>query len=93
MESGDEERIRPVEPTASKEKWIDHARKKMERGYVLIVNKTRRNANFFMPGKGYEMCSFHAAQKLIDLGIVVETGTHYLGAVYTLQPRPTSVPL
>jgi len=76
-------------PTVSREKWALHARKKLAHGYVLIVNPGRQNANFFMPGKGYEMCSYHTAQQLIRDGIVVEAGTHYLGTLYKLSSEST----
>jgi hypothetical protein len=77
-------------PTVSREKWALHARKKLAHGYVLIVNPSRQNANFFMPGKGYEMCSYHTAQHLIRDGIVVEAGTHYLGTLYKLSAESTT---
>ena len=95
MEISNEDTSSPKEsstsPTASTEKWIEHAKKKLSQGYVLIVNMTRRNANFFMPGKGYEMCSYQAAHHLVKHGVVIEAGTHYLGTLYTLQTNSTSV--
>ena len=88
---------RRVGPTVSKEKWVNHAKTKMGRGYVLIVGNERRNANFYLRDKGYEMCPFNVAKQLIRDGIVVEAGTHQLGTVYHLaappappEPKPAS---
>lgn len=88
----DGERSPGPKPTVSKEQWIGHARKKLVRGYVLIVNDTRHNANFFMPGKGYEMCSYQTARQLVKDGVVVAAGTHYLGTVYKLAASVASEP-
>lgn len=87
MESTNEGRDveRVISPTVSREKWFNHACSKLLRGYALIVSSQRRNANFFKPEKGYEMCAFGAARRLIEEGIVVEAGTHYLGALYVLS--------
>ena len=71
-------------PTVSKEKWINHAKAKMARGYVLIVGKQRRTANFFLRPKGFEMCAYNVAKQLIRDGIVVEAGEHHLGTIYKL---------
>lgn len=71
-------------PTVSKEKWINHAKAKMARGYVLIVGKERRTANFYLRPKGFEMCAYNVAKQLIRDGIVVEAGEHHLGTVYKL---------
>lgn len=76
---------RQVSPTVSKDKWINHARTKLAKGYSLIVSKERKSANFFMRGKGFEMCAYQTARALIQQGIVVESGTHRLGTVYTLS--------
>ncbi len=56
----------------------------MSRGYVLVVSKNKKNANFFMTTKGYEMCPFNVAKQLIKDGIVVEDGEHHLGTRYKL---------
>jgi hypothetical protein len=50
-----------------------------------------------MPGKGYEMCAYTVAKRLISSGIVVETGEHDLGGVYRLSEEavivePVAVP-
>ena len=88
-------------PTVSRDKWRVHVINKMGRGYFLIVGTDRRTANFFLAGKGYESCSYHAAQQLIKEGAVVPAGDHYLGTIYTLTehartqataPRPKPVP-
>lgn len=71
-------------PTVSKEKWVNHARAKMARGYVLIVGTKRRSANFYLKNKGYEMCGYDVAKYLIKEGIVEESGVHSLGTVYSL---------
>ena len=71
-------------PTVSKEKWVNHAKAKLARGYVLIVGTSRRNANFYLKNKGYEMCGYDVAKYLVKEGIVVETGVHSLGTVYSL---------
>lgn len=71
-------------PTVSKEKWVNHAKAKLSRGYVLIVGKNRKTANFYLKNKGYEMCGYDVAKQLIKDGIVVESGEHTLGTVYSL---------
>ncbi|CAM3245793.1 hypothetical protein [Rhodothermus bifroesti] len=78
---------RRVGPTVSKEKWVSHAKNKLARGYVLIVGTTRRNANFYLRGKGYEMCPYDIACLMIKQGLVVQTGTHHLGVIYELAPE------
>jgi hypothetical protein len=83
-------------PTVSKEKWANHARQKLLKGYVLIVSNSKKSANFYLAGKGYEMCPFHIAKRLVKEGLVVENGTHYLGSVYTLSsalPPPEIKPV
>lgn len=79
---------RRVGPTVSKDKWANHARQKMLKGYVLIVGTTRRTANFYSKEKGYEMCAYNVAKQLVKEGIVVKTGTHHLGDVYELAAVP-----
>ena len=79
---------RSTAPTVSREKWLNHARTKMARGYVLIIGSERRVANFYQPGKGYEMCAYNVAKRLVKEGIVTPTRTHYLGTVYELQVTP-----
>ena len=79
---------RSTAPTVSKEKWLNHARAKMARGYVLIIGTERRVANFYQPGKGYEMCAYNVAKQLVKEGIVAPTRTHHLGTVYELQVAP-----
>ncbi len=83
-------------PTVSREKWQAHAIGKMTRGYVLIVGTERRSANFYLPGRGYEMCAFDTAKRLIKEGIVVKSHDHYLGTAYKLAdgiaPPPKPVP-
>ena len=76
---------RSTAPTVSREKWLNHARTKMARGYVLIIGSERRVANFYQPGKGYEMCAYNVAKRLVKEGIVAPTRTHHLGTVYELQ--------
>ncbi len=78
---------RRVGPTVSKDKWINHAKNKLARGYVLIVGTERRNANFYLRGKGYEMCPYDIAQAMIKQGLVVQTGKHHLGHIYELAPE------
>ncbi|AEN73872.1 hypothetical protein Rhom172_1962 [Rhodothermus marinus SG0.5JP17-172] len=78
---------RRVGPTVSKDKWINHAKNKLARGYVLIVGTERRNANFYLRGKGYEMCPYDVAQAMIKQGLVVQTGKHHLGLIYELVPE------
>ncbi len=78
---------RRVGPTVSKDKWVSHAKNKLARGYVLIVGTNRRNANFYLRGKGYEMCPYDIACLMIKQGIIVPTGTHHLGTVYELAPE------
>lgn len=83
---------RRVGPTVSKEKWYNHARTKLGRGYVLIVGQTKRNANFYLQGKGFEMCAYNVAKELIRHGIVVEAGRHPLGLVYKLADGFVAAP-
>ena len=88
---------RRIGPTVSKDKWLNHARVKLTRGYVLIIGTTRRTANFYSREKGYEMCAYNVARQLVKDGAVIKTGQHQLGDVYELvmvpavqpdQPRP-----
>lgn len=79
---------RRVGPTVSKDKWVNHAKQKMLKGYVLIVGTTRRTANFYSKEKGYEMCAYNVAKQLIKEGHVMRTGQHHLGDVYELHAAP-----
>ena len=90
MESSNDRDLqdRRVGPTVSKDKWANHAKMKMSKGYVLIVGTKRRNANFYSKEKGYEMCAYNVARQLIKEGIVVKTGEHHLGEVYELSIAP-----
>lgn len=78
-------------PTVTKEKWHSHILAKLARGYVLIVGTERRNANFFMRGKGFETCAYDAARQLVKAGVLVKAYDHYLGTAYTLAEVPTPV--
>ncbi|MDQ7040323.1 MAG: hypothetical protein Q9M35_05230 [Rhodothermus sp.] len=78
---------RRIGPTVSRDKWLNHAKNKLARGYVLIVGTERRNANFYLRGKGYEMCPYDIAQAMIKQGLVVQTGKHHLGLIYELVPE------
>lgn len=81
-------------PTVTRDRWVNHARQKLARGYVLIVSSTRKNANFYSPQKGYEMCAFDVARKLIAEGLVEKTRKHHLGDVYELSgPLPAPLPV
>lgn len=92
---------RRVGPTVSKDKWVNHAKAKLSKGYVLIVGKNRRTANFYLRSKGFEMCPYNVAKELIKEGIVVEDGEHPLGSVYRLAgniippppPKPRKLPV
>lgn len=75
---------RRIGPTVSKEKWLNHAKAKLARGYVLIVGTERKTANFYLRNKGYEMCGYNVAKQLIKEGIVVPHGEHALGMMYRL---------
>jgi hypothetical protein len=91
--SGDRDlQDRRVGPTVSKDKWVNHAKAKMAKGYVLIVGTARRNANFYSKEKGYEMCAYNVAKQLIKEGAVVKTGEHHLGEVYELVAPPPPEP-
>lgn len=81
---------RKVGPTVSKDKWVNHARAKMTKGYILIVGKNKRTANFYLKEKGYEMCAYNVAKQLIKDGAVVKTGEHHLGDVYELLMAPAT---
>lgn len=88
-------------PTVTRDKWIAHACNKMARGYSLIVSPTKRNASFFMRGKGYDPCPYVTAKRLLEMQLVEESGTHPLGTVYTLidgalaspPPKPVMTPI
>ncbi len=75
---------RRVGPTVSKDKWINHARLKLSKGYVLIVGKQKKTANFWLRSKGFEMCPHNVARQLVKEGVVVEAGEHALGTIYKL---------
>lgn len=77
---------RRIGPSVSRDKWLSHARSKLQRGYVLIVGKGKRTANFYSRDKGYEMCAFEVARALVSSGEIVASGDHHLGTVYTLTP-------
>ncbi len=80
---------RRIGPSVSRDKWLSHARTKLQRGYVLIVGNGRRTANFYSRDKGYEMCAFDIARALVGSGEVVASGEHYLGTVYSLTDTAT----
>lgn len=82
---------RKIGPTVSKDKWVNHARSKLSRGYVLIVGTERKNANFYSKEKGYEMCAYNVARQMIKDGLVHKVRHHHLGDVYELVDVP--VPL
>lgn len=92
--SGDQDTgLRRTGPTVTRDRWTLHARRKLSKGYVLIVGTTRKNANFHSPEKGYEMCAYDVARKLIEEGVVVKTRKHHLGDVYELSdvvPEPAA---
>jgi hypothetical protein len=87
-----ESQERRIGPTVSRDKWLNHARSKLSRGYVLIVGTERKTANFHSSEKGYEMCSYQVARQLIKDGTVVKVREHHLGDVYELSepPEPSS---
>jgi hypothetical protein len=92
--SGDQDSgERKIGPTVTKDRWINHARSKLAKGYVLIVSTSRKNANFYSPTKGYEMCAYDVAKKLIADGTIIRTRAHHLGEVYELSgPLPQITP-
>ncbi|MEM1125299.1 MAG: hypothetical protein AAGI71_01515 [Bacteroidota bacterium] len=79
-------------PSVSKDKWLTHIRRKLAKGYVVIVNDERKTANFFKPGKGYESCAFQAAQAMIESGELVHTGQRPNGLKYELNDAPPAPP-
>ena len=79
-------------PTVSKEKWAMHARAKLLRGYVLIIADGRRTASFFKEGRGFEPCPFKIAKALVEMGLVEEAGTHFLGTRYLLSSAAPAPP-
>ncbi len=83
-DSSDYQEVRAV-PSVSRDRWLEHARKKLEKGYALIVSDQRRNANFHMAGKGYETCPHKTALQLIKQGVVKKAGRHHLGTMYFLS--------
>lgn len=83
---------RRIGPTVSKDKWINHAKHKLSRGYVLIVGTERKTANFHSREKGYEMCSYQVARQLIKEGAVRKVREHHLGDVYELAEPVVPVP-
>lgn len=90
MESSGEREApeRKIGPTVSKDKWLNHAKSKLSRGYVLIVGTKRKTANFHSQEKGYEMCAYNVARQLIKDGLVRKVREHHLGDVYELAEAP-----
>lgn len=86
-----ESQERRIGPTVSKDKWLNHAKTKLNRGYVLIVGTERKTANFHSREKGYEMCSYQVARQLIKDGAVRKVREHHLGDVYELTAPPEPV--
>ncbi len=82
-----------IGPTVTKDKWLNHAKSKLSRGYVLIVGRKRKTANFHSSAKGYEMCSYQVARQLIKDGTVRKVREHHLGDVYELIALPDPAPL
>jgi len=81
-------------PTVSKEKWANHARAKLLKGYVLIIADGRRTASFHKEGRGFEPCPFKIAKALVEMGLVEEAGTHFLGTKYQLSSEaPVPAPV
>lgn len=83
---------RRIGPTVTKDKWLNHARNKLSRGYVLIVGTERKTANFHSSEKGYEMCSYQVARQLIKDGAVRKVREHHLGDVYELAGPSSPAP-
>ena len=83
---------RRIGPTVSKDKWVNHARNKLLRGYVLIVGTAKKNANFYSQDKGYEMCAYNVARQMIKDGLLRKVRDHHLGEVYELADMPASAP-
>ena len=81
---------RKIGPTVSKDKWVNHARNKLSRGYVLIVGTERKNANFYSREKGYEMCAYNVARQMIKDGLVRKVKDHHLGEMYELVDMPAA---
>lgn len=79
-------------PTVSKEKWAMHARAKLLKGYILIIADGRRTASFFKEGRGFEPCPFKIAKALVEMGLVEEAGTHFLGTRFVLSSAAPSPP-
>lgn len=75
---------RRVGPTVSKDKWVNHAKAKLSKGYTLVIGKNKRTANFYLRSKGFEMCPYNVAKQLVKDGLVVEAGEHPLGTMYRL---------
>ncbi|MCB0717478.1 MAG: hypothetical protein KDD65_03475 [Bacteroidetes bacterium] len=73
-----------TQPSVTLDKWIAHAKRKLEKGYRLVVSQDKRTANFYLPGKGYEMCDYKTARKLIEMGLIIEVKEHHLGKLYDL---------
>lgn len=84
MESESEERFVQTSPSVTKEKWFKHAMRKLAAGYVIIINQEHKNANFFKPGKGFEMCAYSTAKEMIRAGIIAEDRTTHRGVHYVL---------
>jgi hypothetical protein len=95
MESADyssTERSTHERPTVTKDKWITHAVRKLEKGYILVVANDRRSANFYKAGSGYEMCSYQAAVQMVRDGAVIKVRDHYLGTAYALAAHLIATP-
>ncbi|NND71445.1 MAG: hypothetical protein HKN43_07690 [Rhodothermales bacterium] len=73
-----------VPPTVSKDKTLQLALTKLERGWVIILGPKGKNANLFKPGKGFDPILFSVAARMRDLGLIQEAGPHYMGTKYVL---------
>ena len=88
-----------VPPTVSKDKSLQLALNKLSRGWIIVLGSKGKNANFFKPGKGFDPMLYSVAKKLIELDLIREDGSHFLGTKYVLAENadptkaiaPTSV--
>jgi hypothetical protein len=74
-----------VPPSVSKDKYIQLAVGKLERGWVIVLGDKGKNANFFKPGQGFGPIMLSVAKKLIELGLITEDGRHPLGRRFVLS--------
>ncbi len=94
LSASDKGKFPGAAPSVTLEKWLDYTRRKLNKGYYLIIGEKRKIANFYRGYGAPEACSYPVAKKLLDLGELEPVGKHFLGTIYRLKPEatPSSLP-